>query len=146
MKTSERDSPANLGRVHPDPVEEVERALEQRASRNGQLQAPSSRAREPETSANLMSPRLAAGSPLAAESLLLGLRDVHPLQVEREAHRGQAPAEPPHQLVVAPAAAEDVAKRRVVDLDDRARVVAQVTEQAEVELNSLGHPAAASAS
>ena len=67
------------------------------------------------------------------QPLLLRLGDVQALEVEREAGRGQRAAEAAHQLVVAAAAAEDVAERRVVDLEDRAGVVAEVAQQAEVD-------------
>ena len=70
-------------------------------------------------------------------SLLLGLGDVHPFQVEGEAGGRQLAAEAPEQPVVAAAAAEDVAERRVVDLEDRAGVVAEVAQQAQVELNAV---------
>ena len=59
------------------------------------------------------------------------------LEEEREPDRRQRPAEAAHQVVVAPAAAEDVTERRVVDLKDRAGVVAEVAKEAEVELNAL---------
>ena len=36
--TSERDSDAQLGRVHPDPIEEVEGSVEERAARKRELQ------------------------------------------------------------------------------------------------------------
>ena len=63
------------------------------------------------------------------------------LEVEREAGGRQRPAEAAHQLVVAAAAAEDVAERRVVDLEDRAGVVAEVAQQAEVEPDPVGDAA-----
>src|SRR4051812_30900773 len=73
-------------------------------------------------------------SPASAstEPLLLELRRVDALDVERQAGRGQRPAEAPAQVVVAPAAADRVADGRVVDLEDGAGVVAQVAHQAEV--------------
>ena len=101
-------------------------------------------------SAQRPAPRRGCGSrPLAhaahPQPLLLGLRDVQALEVEREAGRRQRAAEAAHELVVAPAAAEDVAERRVVDLEDRAGVVAEVAQQAEVELDPVGDPALARA-
>ena len=72
-----------------------------------------------------------------ASLLLLHLGKMHPLQIEAEAGGRHWGPEAADEVVVAAAAAEDVAERRVVDLDDRARVVAEVAEQAEVEL----HPA-----
>src|SRR4051794_30990581 len=62
-----------------------------------------------------------------------------PLQVEAEAGGRHGAAEAANQVVVAAAAPEDVAQRGVVDLDDRARVVAEVAEQAQVELNPAGN-------
>ena len=67
-----------------------------------------------------------------------------PARCARARGRGRIPpraaaAEAAHQLVVAPAAAEDVAERRVVDLHDRARVVAEVAQQPEVEVDPVGH-------
>ena len=56
----------------------------------------------------------------------------------READGRQRAAEAPEQVVVAPAAAERLAERRVVDVEDRARVVAQAAGQAEVEDDALG--------
>ena len=79
----------------------------------------------------------------ALEPLLLRLGDVDALEVEREARRGQRAAEAAHELVVAAAAAEDVAERRVVDLEDRAGVVAEVAQQAEVEPDPVGDAAGA---
>src|SRR5690606_1036644 len=76
-------------------------------------------------------------------ALLLGLRHVQPLEVQGEAGGRQGPAEAAHELVVAAAAAEDVPERRVVDLDDRAGVVAEVAQEAEVELDALGDAALA---
>ena len=64
---------------------------------------------------------------------------MHPLQIEAEAGGRHGAAEAADQIVVAAAAAEDVAQRGVVDLDDRARVVAEVTQQAEVELDAARH-------
>ena len=63
---------------------------------------------------------------------------MHPLEVEREAGRRQVAPEARQQPVVAAAAAEHVAERRVVDLEDRAAVVAEVAQQAEVDLHPLG--------
>src|SRR5919198_6725236 len=47
-------------------------------------------------------------------SLLLRLGDVQPLEVEREPGRLQRSPEPAHELVIPPAATEDVTERRVV--------------------------------
>ena len=74
---------------------------------------------------------------LLALPLLLHLGEVDPLQVEAEARGRHGSAEAADQVVVAAAAAEDVAQRGVVDLDDRAGVVAQVAQQAEVELDPI---------
>src|SRR6202000_1072477 len=68
--------------------------------------------------------------PLASPRLLLHLGDVDALQVEGEAGRGQGEAELGEEAVVAAAAAQHVAHRRVVDLEDRAAVVAEVAQQA----------------
>ena len=66
---------------------------------------------------------------------------MQPLQVEREARSRERSPEPPHQLVVAPAAAEHVPERGIVDLEDGARVVAEVPEQAQVDADPLGDAA-----
>ena len=110
---------AHLARVDPDRVEQVERLLEERAARNGDREAGSRH-----------------GAPLPA--LLAGQRDVQPLDRQREADRRQRPAEAAEQLVVAPAAADRHAERRVVDLEDRARVVAEAAHEPEVEDQPLG--------
>ena len=68
--------------------------------------------------------------PSSADALLLGLGEVHPLQVEAEAGGRHLAPEAAEQVVVAAAAAEDVAEGRVVDLEDRAGVVAEVAQQA----------------
>ena len=60
------------------------------------------------------------------------------LQVEAETGRRVVEAEALHQPVVAAAAAEDAAERRVVHLEDGAAVVAQVPQQTEVNLDPLG--------
>ena len=60
------------------------------------------------------------------------------VHADGEAHRGQRPAEAPEQVVVAPAAAERLAERRVVDVEHRARVVAQSAREAKVEDDVLG--------
>ena len=72
--------------------------------------------------------------------LLRGLGDVEPLEVEREAGGRVRPAEPPEQLVVAAAAADALTDGGVVDLEDRAGVVAEIAEQAEVDLDAIGDP------
>ena len=54
---------------------------------------------------------------------------------------GRGSPEAPDQVVVAAAAADHVAERRVVDLEDRARVVAEVAHEAEVEDHAVGQPA-----
>ncbi len=69
------------------------------------------------------------------DPLLFGLGDVEALEEEREADGVERPAVAAHQVVVAPAAADHVAERGVVDLQDRARVVADVAKQAEVEVD-----------
>jgi len=46
-----------------------------------------------------------------------------------------------HQAVVAAAAAEDVAEGGVIDLEDRTGVIAEVAQQAEVDLDALGDAA-----
>ena len=51
---------------------------------------------------------------------------------------GSGAPEAPEQVVVASAAADGDAERRVVDLEHRARVVAEVAHQAEVEDHALG--------
>ena len=56
---------------------------------------------------------------------------------------GSGSPEAPEQVVVAAAAADHVAERRVVDLEDRAGVVAEVAHQAEVEDHAVGEPALA---
>src|SRR4051794_7827939 len=58
--------------------------------------------------------------------------DVQRVEADPEADGGQRAAEAPQQLVVAPAAAHRLAERRVVDLEHRARVVAQAPDEAEV--------------
>ena len=57
------------------------------------------------------------------------------------AGRGQVDAEGGEEAVVAAAAAEHMAERRVVDLEDRPVVIAEVAQQAEVDLDPLGDPA-----
>src|SRR5689334_17099116 len=69
---------------------------------------------------------------------LLQLGGVYAVQVEREARGGEVEAKSLHQAVVAAAAAEHVPQGRVVDLEDRAAVVAEVAQQAEVDLHPLG--------
>src|SRR5207247_8769022 len=56
------------------------------------------------------------GAPASSDPLLLRLRDVHPLEVEREAGRRQLAPEAPDQLVVPTPTAEHVTHRGVVDL------------------------------
>ena len=110
---------AHLGACRcPSRVEQVERLVEQRAARHGDRQ------------------------PVAHPQRLLGrLRHVHALDVERHAAGGQRPAEAAEQVVVAAAAAEREAHGRVVDLEHRARVVAELAHEAEVEDHPVGHAA-----
>ena len=68
------------------------------------------------------------------------------LDVEGEAGGREVDAEPAQEPVVAAAAAEDVTQRRVVDLEDRAAVVAEVAQQAEVDLDPIGDAVRSSAS
>ena len=75
----------------------------------------------------------------AARPLFAGQRDVEALDVEREADRGQRPPERAEQLVVAAAAADRHPVGGVVDLEHRARVVAEVAHQAEIEDHARGH-------
>ena len=131
---------AQLGGVDPDPVEQVEACRRTAPPRQRELQA----------AVGLGADRTSNAAHRAAlrgvvQPLLLGLGDVQALQVEREAGRRQRAAEAAHQLVVAAAAAEDVAERRVVDLEDRAGVVAEVAQQAEVEADPVGDAARARA-
>src|SRR6185312_7731212 len=78
--------------------------------------------------------------PLTSPRLLLHLGDVDALQVEREAGRGQVQAELGEEAVVTAAAAEHVAHGGVIDLEDRAAVVTEVSQQAEVDLDAVGGP------
>src|SRR4051812_11379606 len=74
-----------------------------------------------------------AGTPLPRESL------VDALDLERPADRGERTAEAPEQLVVAAAPAQRDAELGVEDLEDRARVVAEVAQQPEVEDHAVLH-------
>ena len=74
----------------------------------------------------------------ARAALLAGKRDMQAVDAESEADRGQTPAEAREQLVVAPAAADRTAERRVVDLEHGSGVVAEVAHEAEVEDHALG--------
>ena len=65
-------------------------------------------------------------------------RDVEPFHIQRPARRRQIAPEPAQQVVVAPAAAQRHAERAVVDLEDRAGVVAERARQPEVEDHALG--------
>ena len=65
-----------------------------------------------------------------------------PVEIQGEAGGGEVEPEALHQAVVAAAATEHVAERRVVDLEDGAAVIAEVAQQAEVDLDPLGGPAA----
>src|SRR5689334_17282217 len=78
----------------------------------------------------------------SATARLLQLGGVDAVQVEGEAGGGEVEPELLHQPVVAAAAAEDVAQRRVVDLEDRAAVVVEVAQQPEVDLHPVGGTAA----
>ena len=122
----------------PGAVEE-QLAVVRRAPRARPAPARSSRSSVPSKSA----PRGTAIISLLAhrERLLGGLRLVHALDVERDPARRERAAEAPDQLVVAPAAAEREAHRRVVDLEHGARVVAELAHEAEVEDHALGHAA-----
>src|SRR3954452_21137909 len=71
-------------------------------------------------------------------ALFPGQGDVQPVDRQREADSGQWAAKAAEQVVVAPAAAERRAERRVVDVEDRARVVAEVANEAEVEDHARG--------
>ena len=110
---------AHLGGVDPERVEQVERLAESARPRGTAMVSPFS-----------PTARLARPSP--------DQRDVQPLDV-RAPSRRPAAARPKRaeQVVVAPAAAERHAERAVVDLEDRARVVAQRPRQAEVEDHPL---------
>src|SRR6185295_5437744 len=72
---------------------------------------------------------------------LLQLGGVDAVQVKGEARGGEVETESLHQAVVAAASAEHVPQGRVVDLEDRAAVVAEVAQQAEVDLHPLGRAA-----
>src|SRR6478672_2509255 len=62
-----------------------------------------------------------------------GQRLVEVVDAQCEADRGQRAAEAPEQVVVAAAAAERRAEPRVVHLEHRARVVAEVAREAEID-------------
>ncbi len=62
-----------------------------------------------------------------------------PLDGQREPDGGQRAAEAAQQLVVAPAAAQRGADPGRVDLEDRARVVAELAGQAEIEDHAVAH-------
>ena len=79
-----------------------------------------------------------ASSPARRAALLAGEREVQPVDAQREADRGQRAPEAAEQLVVAAAAADRRAERRVVDLEDGARVVADGAHEAEVEDHAGG--------
>ena len=72
--------------------------------------------------------------------MLSGLSDVETLQVQGESGGRERPAETTEQGVVSPAAADCVTDGRVVYLQDRPRVVAEVAEQTEVDLDPIGDP------
>ena len=61
---------------------------------------------------------------------------MYSLEVETEARRRQGDAEPLHQTVVTSAAANRLADRRVVDLENRTGVVAEVAQHAHVQLDA----------
>ena len=61
------------------------------------------------------------------------------LEVKRETRRRQVAAEAPDQPVVPTSSAQDVSERRVVDLEDRSAVVAEVAQQPEIEPDAVGH-------
>ena len=102
----------------PEPVEQVERAVEQRAARHGD--------REPVAHRSASSAAWARCTRWTSSAI---------------PQAGQRRAEAADQVVVAAAAAEREAHRRVVDLEDRARVVAELAHEAEVEDHAVGHPA-----
>src|SRR5689334_24944094 len=94
----------------------------------------------PSAFARLM-PATPLSTALAASRFLLHLGDVDALQVKSEASRRQVGTEALEQAVVAAAAAEHVPERRIVDLEDGAAVVAEVAQQAEVDLHAAGDAA-----
>ena len=55
------------------------------------------------------------------------------IDAEREANRRQTASESPEQLVVASTSADRPPERRVIDIEHSARVVADVSHQAEIE-------------
>ena len=112
-------------------VEQVERLVEQRAAGHGDREAVSAQ-------------RVPSGSPLASAGQQRPVPRSSPASArcsrstpEREADGGQVAPEAPEQVVVAAAAADRRAERGVVDLEDRARVVAELRTQAEVEDHPL---------
>src|SRR5215208_2654101 len=78
------------------------------------------------------------GTASLSPSRLTNPRDVESLDVQRPAARGQVAAEAAQEVVVAAAAADRGAERRVVDLEDRARVVAERVDQPQIEDHALG--------
>ena len=100
---------AHLGGVDADALQRVERLVEQRAAGHRE------------------------GQPEAVHRLLPGQRGVQAVDADGEADRRQRAPEAPEQVVVAPAAAQRLAERGVVDVEHRAGVVAQPAGQAEVE-------------
>src|SRR5690349_4794624 len=66
---------------------------------------------------------------------------MHTLQIQAKPRSGHGPPETADQVVIAPTPAQYVAEGRVVDLDDGAGVVAEVAQQAQVELHPACHPA-----
>src|SRR3954453_10120102 len=85
-------------------------------------------------------PPLRRSPPPLPSGVLPDERDVDALDVERPAARRQLAPEAAEQVVVAAAAAERHAERAVVDLEDRARVVAQRARHPEVEDDPPGRP------
>ena len=84
-------------------------------------------------------PGRGGGQQRAGAALLARERDVQPVDAQRKTDRGQLAPEPAEQVVVATAAADRRAERGVVDLEDRAGVVADVAHEAEIEDHPLGH-------
>ena len=101
---------AQLGGVDADRVEQVERLVEQRAARHRELQRPAGLGADPASRSR----------PLPVRVLLAPGRRGRAPGRARSRPPGRSSAEALQQVVVAAAAADHVAERRVVDLEDRA--------------------------
>src|SRR4051794_19095272 len=123
IPTSENSSRRSLSRTTP-----VSTPSASRRSRVPPINAPRGTARvrpfKPIARPVRPRPRGRSCPPLPARALS-DEGDVQPFDVERPPARRQLPPEPREQVVVAPSPAQRHADRAVVDLVDRARVIAQ---------------------